>query len=121
MIPGITIVIKPAFNDRGRRHHDRFDAHLRNTGELVCRATRQPVLDGSRVLLARGYNPTDVIGMAWSHAPQIITITAVIGTAAQFDVMGEKFVRRRIDQRDPQNPRSGRLGSRNCRQIIPPT
>jgi hypothetical protein len=95
MIPCITIVVKPAFNDRGRRHHDRFDAHLRDTGELVCPATRQPLLDGSRVLLARGYNPTNVIGMVWAHALQTIAMTAVIGKGGQFDVMDNRFVRRK--------------------------
>jgi hypothetical protein len=95
MVTTIAIVVKPAFNDRGRRHHDRFDAYLDDTGELICRATRQPLLDTSRVLLARGCNPTDIIGMAWSHKPQTITMTAVIGTAAQFDVMGNRFVRRK--------------------------
>ncbi|MCK1542042.1 hypothetical protein IVB12_08675 [Bradyrhizobium sp. 179] len=99
-MPDITIIVKPAFDRRGRRQHDRFDAYLRETGELICRATRQPLLDGSRVLLSRGYDPADRICMVWPHKPEVVAMTAVIGKAAQFDVMGEKFVRRKATKPD---------------------
>lgn len=94
-MPDINIIVGPAFDSRGRRQHDRFDAHLRNTGELICRATRQPLLDTSRMLLASGYSPTERISMVWSHRPGTAALTGVIGVAAQFDVMGERFVRRK--------------------------
>ena len=94
-MPDIFIVVTPAFNSNGKRRHDRYDAHLRDTGELISSATRQPLLDASRELLARGYDPKDVIRKVRSEAPQIVTMRAIIGIAAQYDVMGEKFVRRK--------------------------
>jgi hypothetical protein len=53
----IYIVVTPAFIRTGKRKHEQFDAYLRDTGELICTATRQPLLDASRELLARGYDP----------------------------------------------------------------
>ena len=94
-MPDIFIVVTPAFNSNGKRRHDRYDAHLRDTGELICSATRQPLLDASRELLARGYDHKDVICKVTSEAPQIVTMRAIIGIAAEYDVMGEKFVRRK--------------------------
>jgi hypothetical protein len=94
MITNITIIVKPAFDHRGRRHHDRFDACLRDTGELICRATRQPLLDSSWVLLSRGYDPNARISMIWHDKPQTVAMMALIGKAAQFDVMSCRFVRR---------------------------
>ena len=91
----IIIVVKPAFDRTSKRKHERFDAYLHDTGQLICSATRQPLLDASRVLLARGYDPKDVICKVRSEAPQIVTMRAIIGIAAQYDVMGEKFVRRK--------------------------
>jgi hypothetical protein len=65
----IFIVVTPASNSNGKRRHDRHDAHLRDTGELICSATRQPLLDASRVLLARGYDPKAVISKPINHSP----------------------------------------------------
>ncbi len=98
-------MVKPACDGRGRRRQDRFDAHLRDTDELICRATRQPLLDASRALLNRGNNPDDHICMVWSHKPQTVAMSALIGKAAQFDVMGEKFVRRKATGLDPIDQR----------------
>src|SRR5262245_37875583 len=95
-----TIIVKPAFNMRGRRHHDRFDAHLRDTGQLLFRATRQPLLDSARVLLSRGCDPNARISMVWHHRPETVAMTAIISTAARFDVMGERFVRRKVAEPD---------------------
>jgi hypothetical protein len=92
-----TYGIASGFRD-GKRLHDRFDAHLRDTGELICCAKRQPLLDGSRELLKVGYEPTDVICMVWSHSPEIVAMKGPIGVVAQFDVMGSKFVRRKLPQ-----------------------
>jgi hypothetical protein len=91
----IFIIVTPAFDRTGNRKHERFDAYLRNTGELICTATRQPLLDASRELIARGYDPKAVICKVRSEAPQIETMRAIIGVAAQYDVVGEKFVRRK--------------------------
>ena len=35
----------------------RFTARLESTGELIVAGTRQPLADGARVLLARGFDP----------------------------------------------------------------
>jgi hypothetical protein len=42
-MPDIFIVATPAIDSMGKRKHDRFDAYLRNTGERICSATRQPL------------------------------------------------------------------------------
>jgi hypothetical protein len=91
----ITIIVSPAFDHRGKRRHDRFDARLQGGEAVICEASRQPLLDASRELLRRGADPTATIFMVHESAPAIVTMRAPIGVAAQFDVMGEKFVRRR--------------------------
>ena len=91
----ITIVVSPAFDHRGKRRHDRFDARLQGGKEILCGATRQPLLDASRELLRRGADPTATICMVHASAPAVVTMRAPIGVAAQFNVMGEKFVRRK--------------------------
>jgi hypothetical protein len=91
----ITIVVSLSFDRRGKRRHDRFDARLKDDAEVICAATRQPLLDTSRVLLARGFNPSTVLCMAHSHAPTVVTLRSPIGVAAQYDVMGSAFVRRK--------------------------
>jgi hypothetical protein len=94
-MPDIYIVVTSAFSRTGKRKHEQFAAYLRDTGELICTATCQPLLDASRELLARGYDPKDVICKVRSEAPQLVTMRAIIGIAAQYDVVGEKFVRRK--------------------------
>jgi hypothetical protein len=91
----ITIVVSPAFDHRGKRRHDRFDARLQGRDEVICKATRQPVLDASRELLRRGVDPIGTICMVHASVPAVVTMRAPIGVAAQYDVMGEKFVRRK--------------------------
>jgi hypothetical protein len=91
----IIIVVSPAFDHRGERRHDRFDARLQGGKEILCGATRQPLLDASRELLRRGADPTATICMVHASAPAVVTMRAPIGVAARFDVMGEKFVRRK--------------------------
>ena len=85
----ITIIVSPAFDHRGKRRHDRFDARLQGGEEVICEATRQPLLDASRALLRRGADPTATICMVHASAPAVVTMRALIG------VMGEKFVRRK--------------------------
>jgi len=91
----IIIVVSPSFDRRGKRRPDRFDARLKDDAEVICAATRQPLLDASRVLLARGFDPSTVLCMVHSHAPTVVTLRSPIGVAAQYDVMGEKFIRRK--------------------------
>jgi hypothetical protein len=91
----ITIVVSPAFDHRGKRRHDRFDARLQGGEAVICEATRQPLLDASRELLRRGADSAATICMVHASAPAVVTMRAPIAVAAQFDVMGEKFVRRK--------------------------
>jgi hypothetical protein len=91
----ITIVVSPAFDNRGKRRHDRFDARLQSSDELICEATRQPLLDASRELLRRGADPNATICKVRASEPAVVTMRARIGVAAQYDVMGEMFVRRK--------------------------
>jgi hypothetical protein len=89
----ITIVVSPAFDNRGKRRHDRFDARL--SDEVVCEATRQPLLDASRELLRRGADRNAIIRKVHASEPAVVRMRALIGVAAQYHVMGEKFVRRK--------------------------
>jgi hypothetical protein len=98
VVGDITIVIKPALDVLGRRHHDRFEARIRDRGEAICPATRQPLLDSARVLLAGGCDPNARITMVWHHRPETVAMTAIVGTAPQFDVMACRFVRRKVAQ-----------------------
>ena len=91
----ITIVVSPAFNNRGKRRHDRFDVRLQGSDEVICEATRQPLLDASRELRRRGADPNATICKVRASEPAVVTMRARIGVAAQYDVMGEKFVRRK--------------------------
>ena len=91
----IVIVTTPSFDGRGKRRHGRFDVRLQGGDEVICEATQQPLLDASRVLLQRGADPTATICKVRADAPTIVTMRALIGVAAQYDIMGEKFVRRK--------------------------
>jgi hypothetical protein len=90
----LIIIVSPAFDRRGKRRHGRFDARLKGFEEIICKATQQPLLDASRVLLRRGFDSSTVICMVRSDAPTIVTLRAPIGVAGQFDVMGGRFIRR---------------------------
>jgi hypothetical protein len=41
----------------------RFTARLESTGELIVTSTRQPLVDGARELLARGFDPATPLTM----------------------------------------------------------
>jgi hypothetical protein len=41
----------------------RFTARLESTGELIVEGTRQPLVDGARELLARGFDPAALLTM----------------------------------------------------------
>jgi hypothetical protein len=91
----ITIVVSPAFDNRGKRRHGRFDVCLQGCDEVICEATRQPLLDASRELRRRGADPNATICKVHANEPAVVTMRAPIGLAAQYDVMGEKLVRRK--------------------------
>jgi hypothetical protein len=90
------IVASPAFDRRGKRRPGRFDVHLQGGDEVICEATQQPLLDASRKLLRRGVDPSTTICKVRADAPTNVTMRAPIGIAAQYDVMGSAFVRRRL-------------------------
>jgi hypothetical protein len=52
-------------------------------GQLIVARTREPLLDGARVLLAAGYHP-DTIAVMRHAGSESDALTARIGTAAQF-------------------------------------
>ena len=91
----IIIVVSPAFDHLGKRRHGRFDVRIQGCKEVVREATQQPLLDAGRVLLLGGADPTATICKVHADAPAIVTMRAPIAVAAQYDVMGEKFVRRK--------------------------
>lgn len=41
----------------------RFTARLERTGEIIVRGTRQPLVDGARELIARGFNAATLLTM----------------------------------------------------------
>ena len=91
----LTIIVAPAFDRCGKRRHGRFDVRLQGVDEIICEATQQPMLDASRVLMRRGVDPSTTICKVRADALTIVTMRAPVGVAAQYDVMGEKFVRRK--------------------------
>jgi len=54
----IRLVVAPEGNSLGR-----FTARLESTGELLVTSTRQPLVDGARVLLAQGYDAGALLTM----------------------------------------------------------
>lgn len=90
----LKIEIRPAFDARGRRRHDQFEARLWPDGRLVC-VSRQPFLDAARALLKMGEAPSTVLVMVHAVNPSMIALKSPIGVAAALDVMGTRFVRRK--------------------------
>ena len=93
----LIIFVSPAFNRCGKRRQGRFDVRLKDSDEIICEATQQPLLDAARIMLRRGVEPSTIICKVRSDTPMVVTMRAPISVAAQFDVMGEKFVRRKPD------------------------
>jgi hypothetical protein len=93
----IVIATTPSFDGHGKRRHGRFDVRLKDSDEIICEATQQPLLDAARIMLRRGVDPSIVICKVRSDASTVVTMRAPIGVAAQYDVMGERFVRRKPD------------------------
>jgi hypothetical protein len=109
----IIIVVSPAFDHSGKRRHGRFDVRLQGGKEVICEATQQPLLDASRVLLLGGVDPTTLICKVSVDAPAAVRMRAPIGVAAQYDVMGERFVRRKPINRSPATTNVGVIATGN--------
>jgi len=90
----VTIVVTPAFDRNGKRRRELFEVRLRNHPELIC-ISAQPLLDCSRILLRAGFKESTVLMQVRSGSPQHISMRARIGIAAQYDVMGDRLVRRK--------------------------
>jgi hypothetical protein len=104
----VTIVVTPAFDRMGRRRHELFEARLKNRDQLIC-VSAQPLLDCCRILLQAGYNGTAVLKKVHASNPDRVTLSAPIQIGARFDVMGDRFVRRK-----PQSAlMSGPVGARS--------
>jgi len=54
----IRLLVAPEADSPGR-----FTARLESTGETIVASTRQPLADGARVLLARGFDPATPLTM----------------------------------------------------------
>ena len=104
----LRLVVSPAFDHRGRRRHEQFEASLLGDGEVLC-ASRQPLLDTARALLNRGMGPSTVPAMVHAVNPSVVTLKSSLGVAAALDVMGTRFVRRKTCLRPmPASPARSR-------------
>lgn len=100
----LKITVRPAFDQRGRRRHEQFEARQWPDGRIIC-VSRQPFLDAARALLKAGEAPSTVLIMVHEVSPSIIALKSSIGVAAALDVMGSRFVRRKITLRPmPASP-----------------
>jgi hypothetical protein len=100
----LRLTVSPAFDHRGRRRHEAFEARLLGNTEVLC-ISRQPLLDAARVLLKRGMGPSTVLVMVYAVSPLVPTLKSSLVVAAAFDVMGMRFVRRKASQRPmPASP-----------------
>jgi hypothetical protein len=61
----LRLIVRPHL-ERGGFHLDRFDACL--DGELIT-TSRQPLLDGARALLARGFDPDAMLTIRLASSP----------------------------------------------------
>jgi hypothetical protein len=73
----IVLVIKPS----GRA--GRFLGYI---GDDLIVTSRQPLLDGARVLLARGYDPATPYNMRHANSDALSFVTTTIGQAAGLSV-----------------------------------
>ena len=95
--------------ERGGFHLDRFDAYLDD--ELIT-TSRQPLLDGARALLARGFDPDALLTMRHagrdydSFRPQAIGELAK-WTITERDRKGLRRERWRSPKRTPSSTRDG--------------
>jgi hypothetical protein len=89
-----TIVVTPAFDSAGKRRHELFEARLLGHSETIC-ISAQPLLDCSRILLQAGFKGSLILKMVHARAPDVVALSGPLEVAAQLDVMGARFVRRK--------------------------
>jgi hypothetical protein len=89
-----TIVVTPAFDNNGSRRHELFEARLLGHEEIIC-ISAQPLLDCSRILLEAGFMGSAMLKMVHGRSPHVTALSGRIEDAAQLDVMGARFVRRK--------------------------
>jgi hypothetical protein len=89
----LTIVVSPAFDRKGRRRCGFSEVRLQGHDELIC-VSPQPLLDCSRILLRAGFDATAILNKVHVGSLDVVSMRARIGIAAQYDVMGDRFVRR---------------------------
>lgn len=90
----LRIVVSPAFDQSGRRRHEKFEARLSGDSQVLC-VSRQPLLDAARALLKHRMEPSTVLAMVHAGNPSVVAIKSPIGVAAARDVMGTRFVHRK--------------------------
>jgi hypothetical protein len=78
----IILVIKPA------PKAGRFAGYLGD--ELIVPSSRQPFLDGARVLLARGYDQATPYNMRHANSAVLSFVTTTIGHAAGLSVNADR-------------------------------
>jgi hypothetical protein len=65
-------------------HRDAFDVAL--DGEVIVTATRQPLFDSARRLLARGFDPRAMLTIRHAGAPHDSFVPIAVGEAAKWTV-----------------------------------
>jgi hypothetical protein len=90
----IRIITSPAFDSQGRRRHEHVEVRLAAGGEVLL-VSRQPLLDAARYFLTQGADPATVLTKVHGDKPDVVTMKSTIGLAAQYDVLGSRFVRRK--------------------------
>jgi hypothetical protein len=79
----ITLIIRPYRSPKsGKRIHGKFEARL--DGSLIC-VSRQPLLDGARVLAAEGVDPATPIAMR-HEGNTFDALGSTVGLAAKLTV-----------------------------------
>jgi hypothetical protein len=77
-----------------------FQARLQQSNEVLVKNSRQPFLDGARVLVAKGYDPNTSLVMKHMGS-DIVALRAPLGMAAKLSVEegphGPRFVGFRTD------------------------
>jgi hypothetical protein len=93
-LKSIRLILNPAFNSHDQRLHGKFTVHLDD--RQLC-ISRQPLLDGARILLAEGFDPETPI--VTRHAGDAFdAMISTVGEAAKWTVReneteGPRFVR----------------------------
>lgn len=90
----IVVVVTPAYDRHGRRRNEKFEVRRRHCDAIIC-ISAQPLLDVSRIYLSAGATPATRISLIHSSRPEQVALIAPIGVAAQYDVMGTRYIKRK--------------------------